>query len=245
MWTGEVDGAGGLLQCNRACRLFGTRRKCQRFLYVSNEAVVVSKVSPKVGQKASAKAGRAPIPAAARGAARAASSPASGRGPRILSSAHLAEGPASELSEFEFGLIVAHNAFTRWATRCMAAAGMPELAITDVLVLHHVRHRDRPKKLSDICFTLNYEDTHVVSYALRKLLGLGLLDSTRQGKEVLYTTTDAGRALVDRYRELRGVCLLPAVTGEVGDTRTLAETAQLLRALSGMYDQAARAAASL
>jgi predicted MarR family transcription regulator len=165
--------------------------------------------------------------------------------PRILSSAHLADGPAGELSEFEFGLIVAHNAFARWVTRCMAAAGMPELAVTDVLVLHHVRHRDRAKKLSDICFTLNYEDTHVVSYALKKLVGLGLLASTRHGKEVLYSTTDAGRALVDRYREIRDVCLLPAVGGDLGDTRTLADTAQLLRALSGLYDQAARAAASL
>lgn len=167
------------------------------------------------------------------------------RGRRILSSAHLAEGPAGELSEFEFGLIVAHNAFSRWAVRCMAAAGTPDLAITDVLVLHHVRHRDRPKKLSDVCFTLNYEDTHVVSYALRKLVGLGLLKSARQGKEVLYEATDAGRAVVDRYREVRAVCLLPAVAGDVGDTATLADVAQLLRALSGLYDQAARAAASL
>ena len=167
------------------------------------------------------------------------------RGRRILSSAHLAQGPAGELSEFEFGLIVAHNAFSRWAVRCMAAAGMPELAITDVLVLHHVRHRDRAKRLSDICFTLNYEDTHVVSYALKKLVGLGLLVSSRQGKEVLYETTEAGRALVDRYRETRAACLLPSVTGEFGDIARLAETAALLRALSGLYDQAARAAASL
>lgn len=167
------------------------------------------------------------------------------RGRRILSSAHLADGPAGELSELEFGLIVAHNAFSRWAVRCMAAAGTPELAITDVLVLHHVRHRDRPKKLSDVCFTLNYEDTHVVSYALKKLVGLGLLSSSRQGKEVHYEATDAGRAVVDRYREVRAVCLLPAVAGDVGDTATLAEVAQLLRALSGLYDQAARAATSL
>jgi predicted MarR family transcription regulator len=168
-----------------------------------------------------------------------------GRPPRILSSAHLADGPAGELSEFEFGLIVAHNAFSRWVLRCMAAAGMPELGVVDVLVLHHVRHRDRPKKLSDVCFTLNYEDTHVVSYALKKLVGLGLLSSTRQGKEVVYDTTDEGRGLVDRYREVRAACLLPSVSGDLGDTRTLADTAQLLRALSGMYDQAARAAASL
>lgn len=179
--------------------------------------------------------------------AHAAATPASGsrHGARILSSSHLAEGPASELSEFEFGLIVAHNAFSRWVTRCIAAAGMPELTITDALVLHHVRHRDRPKKLSDICFTLNYEDTHVVSYALKKLVALGLLSSARHGKEVFYETTPSGRALVDRYREVRETCLLPSLGGDRGDPGTLLETARLLRALSGLYDQAARAAASL
>lgn len=165
--------------------------------------------------------------------------------PRILSSAHLAEGPAGELSEFEFGLMVAHNAFGRWVVRCMSAAGMPELAVTDVLVLHHVHHRGRPKKLSDICFTLNYEDAHVVSYALKKLAGLGLVASSRQGKEVFHETTATGRALVERYREVRAACLLPAVAGEPGDVRPLAEAAQWLRSLSGLYDQAARAAASL
>ena len=205
--------------------------------------------TPARGRTRPVRPGRA-APTSARTTAPASTVPAPGpsrvrRGPRILSSAHLAEGAAGELSEFEFGLIVAHNAFSRWITRCMAAAGVPELTVTDVLVLHHVRHRDRPKKLSDICFTLNYEDTHVVSYALKKLVGLGLLASSRQGKEVSYATTAAGRERVDRYREIRDVCLLPALGGDLGDTRTLADTAQLLRAISGLYDQAARAAASL
>jgi len=164
---------------------------------------------------------------------------------RILSAAHLAQGPLGELSEFEFGLMVAHNAFSRWAMRCMAAAGMPDLAITDILVLHHVQHRDRSKKLSDICFTLNYEDTHVVSYALKKLVSLGLLSSGKQGKEVFYAMTPAGRDLVQRYREIRRLCLLPAVSGDIDDARHLADVAELLRAMSGLYDQAARAAASL
>ncbi|MFM1987846.1 MAG: hypothetical protein RJA99_803 [Pseudomonadota bacterium] len=192
--------------------------------------------SPGRGMPAARAADReAPAAAAAQG----------GRAPRILSSSHLGEGPVGELSEFEFGLIVAQNAFGRWVTRCMAAAGQPELAVTDVLVLHHVHHRDRAKRLSDICFTLNYEDTHVVSYALKKLAGLGLLSSSKQGKEVLYQTTPQGRALVERYREVRAACLLPSVGGEFVDTRPLAETARLLRGLSGLYDQAARAAASL
>ncbi|HEY0877874.1 MAG TPA: winged helix DNA-binding protein [Zeimonas sp.] len=177
---------------------------------------------------------------------------------RILSSAHLAEGEWGELSEFEFGLIVATHAFDRWAVRCMAAAGMPDLTITDVLVLHHVHHRDKGKKLADICFTLNYEDVHVVAYALRKLAGLGLVHGEKIGKEVFHSTTPAGAALVERYREVRERCLIASVperlgnspghrTGRIdGDGREeLAWLARTLRTLSGLYDQAARAAASL
>ena len=78
------------------------------------------------------------------------------RSPRgIVSSSHLVSPRSVELSEFEFGLIVAWNAFSRWAVRCMAAAGCADLTITDVLVLHHINHRARNKKLGDICFVLN------------------------------------------------------------------------------------------
>ena len=101
----------------------------------------------------------------------------------IVSSSHLVSAKSVELSELEFGLIVAWNAFSRWAMRCMAAAGCPELTITDVLVLHHICHRARNKKLGDICFVLNVEDTHVVGYSLKKLLAAGLAqgEKRRQG----------------------------------------------------------------
>ena len=179
---------------------------------------------------------------------------------RILSSAHLADGDWGELSEFEFGLIVAGHAFDRWAVRCMAAAGMPDLTITDVLVLHHVHHRGKGKKLADICFTLNYEDAHVVAYALRKLTSLGLVRGEKVGKEVLHSSTPAGAALVARYRAVRDRCLVASVPDRLGslqeadgrdagapvDGRSeLAHLAGMLRTLSGLYDQAARAAASL
>ena len=36
----------------------------------------------------------------------------------IVSSSHLVSPRSVELSEFEFGLIVAWNAFSRWAVRC-------------------------------------------------------------------------------------------------------------------------------
>ena len=170
----------------------------------------------------------------------------------ILSSSHLAAGEWAGLSEMEFGLIVARHAFDRWIVRCMAAAGIPDLAVTDVLVLHHVHHRERPKKLADICFTLNYEDAHVVSYALRKLAGLGLVRSEKVGKEALWSTTKAGRDTVARYRSVRDRCLLGGAADGLGAPSdpaaaraNLAELAGMLRTLSGLYDQAARAAASL
>ncbi|MCB8829972.1 winged helix DNA-binding protein, partial [Escherichia coli] len=87
----------------------------------------------------------------------------------IVSSAHLAEGGSPGLSEVEYGMILASHAFSRWMVRCMAAAGLPGLSATEILILHSVRHRGREKKLADICLVLDIEDTHVATYAIRKL----------------------------------------------------------------------------
>ena len=92
---------------------------------------------------------------------------------------------------------------------------------------------------------LNIEDSHTVTYALRKLVKLELLSAEKRGKEVFYKTTDQGRALCTKYRDVRAQCLLESLphTGLNGDE--LRDIAASLRALSGLYDQASRAAASL
>jgi predicted MarR family transcription regulator len=161
----------------------------------------------------------------------------------IVSSSHLVSPKSAEMSELEYGLIVSWNAFSRWAVRCMAAAGVPDLTITDVLVLHHINHRARNKKLADICFVLNYEDTHVVNYSLKKLLSAGLAVGDKVGKEVFYRPTEKGEEAVRKYREVREQCLLSSVEGEMNPH--IGELARFLRLMSGMYDQAARAASSL
>ncbi|MCB2101768.1 MAG: winged helix DNA-binding protein [Rhodobacterales bacterium] len=168
------------------------------------------------------------------------------RTPRnIVSSAHLVSLGAEELSEFEYGLILAQNAFSRWTVRCMAAAGAPELGPLDVLVLHSVNHRDRAKQVADICFVLNVEDTHTVTYSLRKLEKLGLVGRDRRGKETHYAVTDAGAGVCTRYRQVREDCLVAALSALGLNNDALGELAARLRALSGLYDQAARAATSL
>ncbi|MBW7859930.1 MAG: winged helix DNA-binding protein [Rhodocyclaceae bacterium] len=169
------------------------------------------------------------------------SDPADGR---IVSSRHLVSPKSPELSEFEFGLIIAWHGFARWMMRCMTAAGVKDMAPTDVLVLHHVAHRHTEKRLSDICFVLNIEDTHVVNYSLKKLAGLGLVRSARHGKEVFYATTEEGDAVCERYRVIREECLMPGFSGTEAENHQIGELARLLRTLSGRYDQAARAAST-
>ena len=165
---------------------------------------------------------------------------------RIVSSAHLVSDQAAELSEYEYGLMVGWNAFQRWITRCMAAAGYGDLSSLDIMVLHSANHRDRAKRLADICFTLNVEDTHTVNYALKKLLKADLVAAEKRGKEVFYQTSETGREACRKYREVRETCLVDAFQALGGvNPDDIHDTARTLRALSGLYDQAARSATSL
>jgi predicted MarR family transcription regulator len=163
----------------------------------------------------------------------------------VVSSSQLAQGAMPSLSEFEFGLIMASHAFHRWMVRCMAAAGYPGMSALDVLVLFSVHHRSRPKRLADICLVLNVEDTHLVTYAIRKLETAGLVSSGKSGKEKTVTLTAKGEQACVKYREVRENLLVDTIRSLGLKPETASELARELRVLSGHYDQAARAAASL
>ena len=173
---------------------------------------------------------------------------------RIVSSSYLVSEKAVELSEVEYGLIVASNAFGMWMVKAMSAAlaemeQSADLGVLDILCLHSVNHRGRAKKLADICFKLNVDDSHTVNYALKKLVKYGLVQSEKQGKEVFYGTTKQGQALCMAYRDVRESCLVDeyaAFDGGSGkpNAASLSEVARQLRLLSGLYDQAARSATS-
>ena len=160
----------------------------------------------------------------------------------VVSSSHLADGPCPEISELEYGLTLANNAFHRWVVRAMAASGHPELSALEVLILHIVFHRDRPKTLADICLVLNIEDTHTVNYAIRKLAKAGLVVEGRQGKEKNVAATETGAEACTRYREIREGLLLNTITEMGVEPEQISRLSALLRLMSGQYDQAARAA---
>lgn len=163
----------------------------------------------------------------------------------VVSASHLAEGAMPALSEMEFALTVLGNAFHRWIVRCMASAGYPGLAAHDVLILHAVNHRGRDKTLSDLCMMFNIEDTHVVSYALRKLEGQGFVKTGRRGKEKTAKVTDKGARACASYRDAREMLLVRGVKSLNVDEDAVSTVAAMMHVLSGQYDQAARAATSL
>lgn len=163
----------------------------------------------------------------------------------IVSSEHLSSPDSWQLSEFEYGLIIAHNAFSRWTQRCMGAAGFVDFSPLDVLVLHNVNHRQREKRLVDICFVLHVEDHHTVNYSLKKLVKSGLIDREKRGKEIFYFATEEGKKACERYRSIREKCLTSTYRAMDQESEEMSQAASLLRLMSGMYDQASRAASSL
>jgi predicted MarR family transcription regulator len=163
----------------------------------------------------------------------------------IVSSAHLAAGQMPALSEFEFGLMMVSHAFHRWTVRCAAAGGVPGLSPLENMILHTVHHRGRPKRLADIALVLNVEDTHLVTYAVKKLEKAGLVKGEKIGKEKAVSITRKGAEACARYHEIREALLIQAVKSFGTDAAALSQIAKEMRALSGLYDQAARAAATL
>lgn len=163
----------------------------------------------------------------------------------VVSSGHLASGALPALSEVEFGLIMLNHAFSRWIVRCMAAAGVPDLSPIDILILHNIRSRNKSKTMADIALVLNIEDTHVVTYAVKKLERLKLISGGKRGKEKIVSITPAGEAACDRYFQIRETLLVKSVLATEISPENLSAIATRLRALSGHYDQAARSAAAM
>jgi predicted MarR family transcription regulator len=151
---------------------------------------------------------------------------------------------AIALQEVEMAAISVNHAFHRWIVSSMTVAHLEDLAVVDVLVLHQITQRASHKRLSDICFILNIEDTHVVAYSLRKLVALGVVQADRQGKDVTYAATATGEQYLRRYQEIREHCLISCIDKLELNSAVLEELARFLRKMSGLYDQAARAASS-
>lgn len=164
----------------------------------------------------------------------------------IVSSSHLADSPVGwQMSELEYAMTMTYNAFSRWMMHCMKTVGYKDFNPLDILILHNINHREKEKRLADIAFMLNIEDTHTVNYAVKKLIKAGLVEGQKTGKEIFYRTTARGQQVCLEYGKIRNACLLETASAAGRDFDEISHVAKVLRNTSGLYDQASRAAASL
>lgn len=152
----------------------------------------------------------------------------------------VASEQSRELSEFEFSLIILMFGFQRWVVSCMEAARYRGLGALDVLVLHAVNHRARGRRVAEICMVLNVDDTHLVTYALKKLVAAGLVKAGARGRERHYETTLTGDQACMDYRRVRETILIPALSWLSGERNVVRDAGAFMRTMTAIYDQAGR-----
>lgn len=159
---------------------------------------------------------------------------------------HLARTPLEiAVTEVEYALMRSYEAFGRWQAECLAtvvdfSASGPENAL-----LHIIRMNDRPKSVRDLALMSNREDIPNIQYSLRKLLKGGFVKRTGSGRAgVTYEVTPLGRRVTERYADIRAVLLIGAVERVPDFAGRLEEAARTLELMTGIYEEAARAAAT-
>lgn len=158
--------------------------------------------------------------------------------------AKIAVVSGEQLSEMELALTVLWNSVRRWMSQRSMASDGGGLSDLDVFILHLIVYRNRPLRVVDLAFALSIDDLHQVTYSLKKLVRLDMLGSTKHGKEVFYSATERGCEHYEEFIRDRQKYLEPSIQFLVQGDQDLAPMIGFLKTLSGVYEQAARSAAS-
>lgn len=149
-----------------------------------------------------------------------------------------------QLSELELTLTVLWNSVRRWLSQQNNSSTINGLSDLDVFLLHLLVYRNRKLRGVDLAFALSIDDMHLVMYSLKKLTKLGLMSSSKVGKEVFYDSTRQGKEHYAEFLKARKRFLEPALKPGMETAVSFEQLNAALRSLSSMYEQAARAAAS-
>ncbi|WP_347955553.1 winged helix DNA-binding protein [Gordonia aichiensis] len=159
---------------------------------------------------------------------------------------HLAKDTHEEaLTNFEFAVLQVAESFQRFAIQAVRVAGDVDLTFNEVVALHVVRMQERPKDSATIAQLMNRDDLPNLQYSLRKLVNLGLLERTKARTASVFTVTDAGRAVSDRYAALRRQALTTNLAELTEVTSRLQQVVRSMHVLTGLYDNAARELATI
>lgn len=159
---------------------------------------------------------------------------------------HLARTPLEiDVTEVEYALMRSYEAFGRWQAECLATVIEFSATGAENALLHVIRMNDRPKTIHDLARMTNREDIPNIQYSLRKLIKGGFVKRSGSGRTgVKYEVTPLGHRVTARYADIRSVLLIDAFARVPDLAAKLADAADTLELVTGIYEQAARAAAT-
>jgi predicted MarR family transcription regulator len=159
---------------------------------------------------------------------------------------HLARTPEEMIvADIEYALIRCFEAFGHWQAECLASVAEFSASGPENALLHMIRANDRPKSVRDLSHMANRQDIPNIQYSLRKLIKGGLVVKSGSGRSgVTYETTELGRNVCDRYADVRADLLIQSVGRLPELAKRLPDAAHALDLMTGIYEQAAREAAT-
>lgn len=158
---------------------------------------------------------------------------------------HLATTPHEvTVTELEFALMRVRESFDRWQSECFTASSGLSVSGAENALLHVIRLHDRAKPLKELARLTNRDDIPNLQYALRKLSKLGLIRQDGGRSNAVYSLTRAGEDLTTRYAVLRRKLFIEFTEAVSDVDARMQQAAQTLNLLSGIYEQAARVAAT-
>lgn len=149
-----------------------------------------------------------------------------------------------DLTELEFALMRVGEALSRWESECFAASSGILAGGSEIALLHVIRLHERAKPLKELARLTNRDDVPNLQYALRKLNKLGLIRQAGGRSNAVYSVTDRGRQITDRYAQIRAELLIEFTRSVTGANERFRQATQTLNLLTGIYEQAARVAAT-
>ena len=125
--------------------------------------------------------------------------------------------------------------------------GLSELKHGEHVILHVIRMQNRPKSGATIARLLNRDDLPNIQYSLRKLEASGLIEKLKESgtKNYTYTITKLGETLTNEYSRLRSEILIRKLRGLSEFEARVEDATDLLSILTGIYEESARASATL
>lgn len=150
-----------------------------------------------------------------------------------------------DVAEMEYALTRCFEGFGHWQAECLAAVADFTGSGPENALLHMIRMNDRPKSVRDLCHLANRDDIPNIQYSLRKLIKAGLVLRNGSGRSgVTYEVSAHGRKITDDYANVRADLLIEAVARVPDLGKRLRAAAQTFDLMTGIYEEAARTAAT-